>query len=173
MVLFSISWVTIRLLYLICLLNIGRVKWSLMTSCFMLCFEKCSVTCSMASWWNVISENDFSRAFMIKTTIPNQRILGNDEKFPSSSHRSAYSLIRFFSCLDNQHHFQEISSFSLLGFPCERNRFIKKDGILMTFDLSRNLPWLVWQHHPHSKKADFRFVSLFPCHSQNIWLSAC
>ena len=74
------------------------------------------------------------------TTIPNQRILGNDEKFPSSSHRSAYSLIRFFSCLDNQHHFQEISSFSLLGFPCERNRFIKKDGILMTFDLSRNLP---------------------------------
>ena len=88
----------------------------------------------------VISENDFSRAFMIKTTIPNQRILGNDEKFPSSSHRSAYSLIRFFSCLDNQHHFQEISSFSLLGFPCERNRFIKKDGILMTFDLSRNLP---------------------------------
>ena len=155
---------TIHLLYLICLLNIGRVKLSLMTSCL-------NVQ-SRALWLvdEIISENDFSRAFMIKTTIPNQRILGNDEKFPSSSHRSAYSLIRFFSCLDNQHHFQEISSFSLLGFPCERNRFIKKDGILMTFDLSRNLPWLVWQHHPHSKKADFRFVSLFPCHSQNIWL---
>ena len=159
---------TIHLLYLICLLDIGRVKWSLMTSFFMLCFEKCSVTCSMASWWNIVSENDFSRAFMIKTTIPNQRILGNDEKFPSSSHRSAYSLIRFFSCLDNQHHFEEIS---LCG-AWEKSIY-QKDGILMTFDLSRNLPWLVWQHHPHSKKADFRFVSLFPCHSQNIWLSAC
>ena len=118
---------------------------------------------SRALWLvdEIISENGLSWAFMIKTTIPNQRILGNDEKFPSSSHRSAYSLIRFFSCLDNQHHFQEISSFSLLGFPCERNRFIKKDGILMTFDLSRNLPWLVWQHHPHSKKSRFQICLPF------------
>ena len=135
--------------------------------------EKCSVTCSMASWWN----NKWKWLFLSfydQNHNPKPKNSWEWWKIPIIiTSFCLYSLIRFFSCLDNQHHFQEISSFSLLGFPCERNRFIKKDGILMTFDLSRNLPWLVWQHHPHSKKADFRFVSLFPCHSQNIWLSAC